>query len=446
MLDSFVNHSDIIAANRLDAEYFQPKFLDLREKLKSGKYRKLHELCEFIRTGPAGSVLPASKYTSSGIKVYRPSNLNGWTCDNSNIVYVSEEYCSKQNLKLYSNGDILVTRIGDIKFAIIQETKLFAISPNLFVIRTKKDLLDPYFLLVFLNTWFGADQILRGQKIVSLASVDIGQVANMLVPLIPVDAQIKIGKLVKNGLKKLRQAKEIHSQTESALVQIIGHQKSSKDQSSNIINFSELLKVRRADAEYFLAQKFIGQESIKWMQIGEISRVMRGIEPGRKAYQKNGKLFMRVSNIDKYGLLEKSQKYISEVLYKKLYKKYQPQISEILLVKDGKPGVAFVVKKSIKGIISDGIVRLQLNTLFAPEYVSLCINSPICQQQILADIDGSLVPHWKVEQIKNLKIPIVSANIQAGLVRVMKKSGILFQKAEENLLLAKYQIILFMPK
>jgi restriction endonuclease S subunit len=438
MINTTVKKSDIRIANRLDAEYFDPKFFRLQKKLKKKSYKKLHELCEFIRTGPAGSALPASSYVPSGIKVYRPSNINGWNCDNASIIRISKKYCQEKNIQLYSTGDVVVTRIGDIKFGIIEENNntQVAISPNMLALRSKKKFLDPYFLLAFLNTNAGFEQIHQGTKIVSLASRGISQIANILVPSMSSKDQTRIGDLVRTGLHKQRQAKLLYSQTENIFLQTIGFKDVERNKLFTIKNISELRKSRRADAEYFL-QKNKLQKLMKTIQIEKIARVLRGKGLNRKAYQEIGKLFLRVSNISKYGLLEKSQKYISIDLYEKLQKKYQPRVGEILLVKDGKPGVAYVVEKLIEGIISEGIVRLKLNTSLAAEYISLCINSPFCEEQILRDRDGTLVPHWKVEQIKKLQIPLVQLNEQLEYIKKVKKSNQLFEEGNNNLQHAK---------
>jgi len=44
----------------------------------------------------------------------------------------------------------------------------------------------------------------------------------------------------------------------------------------------------------------------------------KGIEPGSEEYQDEGKLFIRVSSLSKYGIEERDQKYLSEELYQKL--------------------------------------------------------------------------------------------------------------------------------
>lgn len=458
MQNSILNHSDILSANRLDAEYFQPKFLEPFKKIQEGKYKKLHELCEFVRVGPAGSALPASVYTSSGIKIIRPSNLNGWNCNDEDPVFISGEYGKKNNLNIYQNGDILIGRIGDIKFGIVSEkgNAPVTISPNIIAVRSGKELLDPYFLLAFFHTKFGLPQIRRGEKIAALSSLGIKQVANVLVPALPLKEQIKIGNAVKRGLKKIQLAKILYVQAEKILAQTIGLDKTEENRSSMVINHEKLRNARRADAEYFLAQKYTIREPIKTIQIDEIAEIFRGIEPGSKAYQKSGKLFLRVSNISKYGLLDKSQKYVNNGLYEKLQKKYQPRAGEILLVKDGKPGVAFALAEPIEGLISEGIVRLQIKChaefipigsgrdqndtkTISPEYISLCINSPICRSQIQSHTDGSLVPHWKIEQIKKLRIPVSSLKVRKTTASYIKKSAKFFRESKNDFDLATKQ-------
>ena len=435
MQNSIIDRSDISKASRLDAEYFQQKFLKLQKNLDKKKYKRLHELCEFVRVGPAGSALSASKYITSGITVFRPVDLNGWSCDNIKAVVISEEYCREKHLQLYRSGDILITRIGDIKFGIIQENNNspVTISPNLIALRVRKELLDPYFLLAFLNTKFGLPQIQRGKKLASLSSVGIKQIGNILIPGLPLKEQKKIGDITRRGLGKMQLAKILYSKAENMLLEEIGSPIMEEGRSSIVINHARMRLAQRSDAEYFLSQKYTAHKAIKRVQIGEIAQIIRGIEPGSKAYQKSGKLFLRVSNISKYGLLEKSQKYISINLYEKLQKKYRPRIGEILLVKDGKPGVAFALGEPIDGIISDGIVRLKLNASLTPEYISLCINSPFCQSRISIDRDGSLVPHWKIDQIKKLQIPVVSPAERKNIINNVKKSNTLFREGKRGL-------------
>jgi hypothetical protein len=260
-------------------------------------------------------------------------------------------------------------------------------------------------------------------------------------PLVSLARQREVVDLVKSALEKEREAKRLYSEAEGLLLKELtsSYLLPMTNNISDNIYLSHLIHARRADAEYFFNQKLTYQDTIKTVRLGEVATVLRGIDTGRKAYRESGKLLLRVSNITSYGLLRKSQKYIDEALYIKLRTKYQPQIGEVLVVKDGKPGVACVVTKPITGIISEGIVRLRINSLMeiSPEYLCVCLNSGFCKEQIKADVDGSMVPHWKVERIKWLRIPVVESGAQREITRLMKKAEVFFQESEVDLFTSK---------
>jgi restriction endonuclease S subunit len=402
-----------------------------------------------IPTNPSQNE-PLLSFREEGLSFYkicRPSNLNGWTCDNGSFVYVYKNFCEEKNIKLFKKGDILISRIGDVKTGIIEGKKEMAISPNLIALRVDKQLFDPYYLLAFLNTEAGGGQIRQGQKSASIASVAVRYITNLKAPIAPLDEQRKIGNMVRKGLADQRRARKIYSQAEDLLnkeiclnqVDLISKEKEQTEIVFN--NIVDLKAAKRADAEYFIEKKRVIKNKIKTVEIKKIGTLLRGVDPGREEYKKGGNLFLRVSNITKYGLLNKSQKFIEAELFIKLSKKFQPQVGEILLVKDGKPGTACMVNKPIEGIISDGIARIKIkkynNNGVLPEYLCICINSEFCQEQIRADIDGTLVPHWKAARIGELLIPIAGKNIQKEIAGLMKKSNFFFQKSENKLELAR---------
>ena len=178
---------------------------------------------------------------------------------------------------------------------------------------------------------------------------------------------------------------------------------------------------------------------IKTAKLGNLAEMTKGVEPGAEAYQDEGKLFIRVSSISKDGILDKDQKYLSEDLYNEYKKDYQPQVGEILLTKDASPGVACLVREPIEGIVSSGVVRLNLKEKINPEYLTFVLNSLVGRMQAERDAGGSVIAHWKPEQIRNVIIPVLPKSTQqkiAGLVRqshqARRKSKILLEQAKRT--------------
>ena len=127
-------------------------------------------------------------------------------------------------------------------------------------------------------------------------------------------------------------------------------------------------------------------------------------------------------------------------MYEKLKKDYQPKLGEILLTKDASPGVAYVVKESIEGIVSGGVLRVKIKEDIEPEYLALVINSIVGQLQVERDAGGSIIMHWKPDQVKEMQIPILSKPIQQKIAELVRKSHEARKKAKELLEEAKHKV------
>ena len=168
--------------------------------------------------------------------------------------------------------------------------------------------------------------------------------------------------------------------------------------------------------------------------------IKKGFEPGSEEYYEEGKLFIRVSSLSKQGITDKDQKYLSDKLYLELKKDFEPKTGEILLTKDATPGIAYVLKEPLEGIVSGGVLCLKIKEDIDAEYLALCINSIVGQTQAERDAGGSIIAHWKPEQIKNILIPILPKSIQQKIADLVRKSHEARKKAKELLEQAKQKV------
>ena len=127
-------------------------------------------------------------------------------------------------------------------------------------------------------------------------------------------------------------------------------------------------------------------------------------------------------------------------MYKKLKEEYQPQVGEILLTKDATPGIAYVIKEAVEGIISGGILRLKLKEKIESEYLALVISSLVGQLQAERDAGGSIIKHWKPEEIKNVAIPILPKPTQQKIADLVRQFHEARKKAKDLLEQAKQKV------
>ncbi|MGC9061144.1 MAG: restriction endonuclease subunit S, partial [Thermoplasmata archaeon] len=122
-------------------------------------------------------------------------------------------------------------------------------------------------------------------------------------------------------------------------------------------------------------------------------------------------------------------------------------LGDFLLTKDATSGIAYVVKEQIEGIISSGILKLQINeSEINKEYLALCINSLIGKMQVERDGGGSVILHWKPEQVKRLKIPILPLSTQQKIASLVQQSHEARKKAKELLEIAKKAVEIAIEK
>jgi restriction endonuclease S subunit len=435
---SIIQKSQLEGALRLDAEYYQPEYLELDKKILGfGKYYNFGELIEVFNAG-----INWPQISKDNIKFLRTQHIRDILIrDEEDLTFCNGKPPEKLLLK---EGDLLFTRVGGVSdnSVVSKAYEGHFYSDNVLRIRIKN--LNPYFVSVFFNSKYGKTQLERVMKGIAQPLISRGNFERIKIINPLIDSQKEIEKLVKKSYQLRDSSISFYSQAEDLLLGELGMKDFEiKDDLSYIINLSEVKSIHRSDAEYFQPkyEKLISKiKKQKPKLLGNLVSIKKGIEIGSEQYQEEGKLFVRVSNLSRQGLIEKDQKYLSEELYQKLKKDFEPKIGEILLTKDATPGIAYVLKEAVEGIIAGGILRLKLNSDIEPEYLTLVINSIVGQMQVERDTGGSVIVHWRPDQIKSCLIPILPKSTQQKIADSVQKSHETRQKAKELLEQAKQKV------
>lgn len=300
------------------------------------------------------------------------------------------------------------------------------------------------YLEAFLRGRFGRKQLWQESRQTEQVNLNCREVENILVPVFQNNFQELIDGLVKNARFSKLESLQFYKSAEDLLLEELGLKDFQvKDDLSFIVNFSDVKIANRIDAEYFQPKYENIESRIKnneYRKLGDLVSLQKGFEPGSEAYKEEGKLFIRVSSLSKLGIEEVDQKYLSEDLYQKLKTDYEPKVGELLLTKDATPGIAYAIKEPIERIISSGILRLKLKENIEPEYLALCINSILGEMQVERDAGGSIIAHWRPEQVKTLLIPILPKQTQEEIAELVRKSHEARKKSKELLEQAKREV------
>ena len=433
-----IRKSQLEGAHRLDAEYYQPEYSDIRKDLQLAP--TLESLFTGMIRDPMGY---GFNYEPLGIPYYRIDDLlDPFLSDNP--VSISNGIHQKLKRTQLHYGDLIMA----VRGATIGRLGLFInktqanISPNVIILRPKDKNWSKYFA-IFLSSRLGKTQIEWMLAGTGQPTITTDQIRKLRI-LTSKKLKEQIDVLYDDALDQFNKSQKLYAQAEDLLLEEIGLKDFRADEDLySIVNFSEIKSANRMDTEYF-QPKYESIMSLirtnKGIALGELVTIKKGIEPGSEAYQEQGKLFIRVSSLSKDGMSGKDEKYLKDELYQKLKKDYQPKVGEILLTKDATPGIAYAVKEPIVGIIAGGVLRLTLKEGIEPEYLALVINSFVGQAQVERDAGGSVIAHWKPDQVKELQIPILSRSVQEKIAELARQSHESRKKAKELLESAKQKV------
>ncbi len=444
---SIIQKSQLEGAHRLDAEYYQPEYLELEKKLNSVKTKTIEGISKSIVSFGAYSLTSHIEWEESGVPYVNVGDIHDGYIDTSNIKHISEKVDGILKKSRVYNGQVLLTMAGTIGNAAVAHNLSGHMNANQAIAKITLAEISPYYLAAFLNSNYGLLQTRR--EIVSSvqANIFLGPIKKLRVPIFSKEIIEEIESKYRDFLSTLERAQSLYFQAENLLLEeleLSSFAKATEDkQNFSVVMLSEIKAAGRMDAEYFQPkyQKILSLiRANGGIALGELATIKKGIEPGSEAYQEEGKLFIRVSSISKDGITDKDQKYLNDALHQKLKKDYEPKVGEVLLTKDATPGIAYAMKEPIEGIIAGGVLRLKLKENIEPEYLALVINSLVGQLQAERDAGGSIIAHWKPEQIKNLLVPILSKLTQQKIAELVRHSHEARIRAKELLEEAKHRV------
>jgi len=342
---------------------------------------------------------------------------------------------------------VIITTVGTIgNVAVVDEDVIPSnCDRHVGIIRIQNtDKLSPYYISTFLNSKYGRFQSMRESAGNVQLNLYIKNIGNIYIPRFFNDEK-KIAPLTKKAYEQRKLSQSLYTQAQQLLEYELGLDKLEfKKPVGYEASFSEVVNNNRADADYYQTKfRFLKKHirNINTKPLSQIANFTKGIEVGSSAYTDEGKLFLRVSNVKETGIeTGSSDKYINNNLFSSL-QIFQPEINELLLTKDGTPGICYVVDEIIDGIISGGIVKVKIiNTSIPSEYLALVINSKICRMQVERVCSGALIVHWKPGDISKLQIPILSDGMMKKLSKLVAKSKQAKRESQQLLNQAKTRV------
>jgi len=304
------------------------------------------------------------------------------------------------------------------------------------VLRT--DELEPAYLFAFCKTDYFIKCLVRANKATMYPAVSVRDVLDTPIFTGSREFRALVSGCVVNALELQYDARDAYSAAETILLADLQFDEwQPRRQNWSVRQYSETLAAGRMDAEYF-HPKYDGIiDAIKncaggYDTLGNLVTMRKCIEVGSGEYLDEGVPFVRVSNLSPFEITY--EKYLSESLYARI-RQHQPRQGEILFSKDATPGIAhYLAVPPPRMIPSGGILRLRrASDRVNDEYLALVLNAFPTQQQVQRDGGGSIILHWRPDQVAATLIPILPPDRQDAIQRRVAEATALRQRSRRLL-------------
>lgn len=205
---------------RIDAEFFQRKSLEADSLLTKQLTHRLADVTSKIDVGFVGSM--TAHYRDEGVSLLQTKNIAPFFVDDADTVWITEAFHSALHKSQIKFKDILIARSGSFgKAAIYLQTKAIN-SSDIIIIKADEKKINPYFLTAFLNSSWGADQMIRFASGGVQGHVNLTILEELKVPSLDDQFQTRIETSIWKAHELLEKGKSVYLSAENHLKDFLG--------------------------------------------------------------------------------------------------------------------------------------------------------------------------------------------------------------------------------
>ena len=441
MREVYVNNP----ARRIDAEFFNKTSIAIDEMLRNMPHFFLNG--ENVVSGPFGSTLKSSAYLENGeIPFIRTQNIATGYINYSDAVFISsEDNCLIKNSELIKN-DIVLSKVGNIGFfaKVSDEFPCCNISENIIGIKTRiYNAVTSHYIVTYLNCKFANNLVLRRQSGNVQPKLNVDDVTYIPIPIFSDSFYSQISNIVLRSDSMRKQSISTYVNAEKILIASLGLENFMPTKTNTSVKTfsSSFGTTGRLDAEYYqpkydelfvvLNKTAECHQAEKIVKLADVVSIRKSVEPGSDAYTESGIPFLRVADITKFDV-QKPKIFLDRQVFDR--DELKPKKDTILFSKDGSVGIAYKVMNDMDAVTSGALLHLKvINPEIDPDYLTLLLNSFIVKMQADRDVGGSIINHWRIDEIKEIKIPLLPKVTQEKIAAQVQTAFALREKSKQLL-------------
>jgi len=431
---STIQKSQLEGALRLDAEYYQPEYLEISEKLKTAQ--RVADLTSDIRYG----LYVEPEYKTEGVDFIRALNLLNFWIDGE-ILKIDENKVPK-SYRLRTADSLIVRSGANTGSVALVDSRFNNATFGSYTIRLRFNKINPFFAAVFLNTRYGVLQTQRLQTGMAQPNLNIPNIKEIRIPLVSEEKQKEIEKLCGRIEEEREKSENLYSQAENLLLEELGLKDFKvEDALSYIVNLSEVKFTHRADAEYFQPKykkviEKIKSQKLKLLDVAE--NVPAKFDPQREP----DKIFryVELANINtSVGVIDGFSEFLGKEAPSRARRTLKAGDVIVSSVEGSLEKVALVDKEQEGYLASTGFFQFRSKRIL-PEVSLVLAKSIVLQSQLKREVTGTILTAVPEEALNRIIVPILPKFTQQKIAELVQKSHEARLKAKQLLEQAKNKV------
>ena len=413
------------AGFRIDAEYWHPDFIQ-NAALVSPERR----IRDFVAPH-----IPNIKSTPIGrdFAYLEIANIATELCTyETKPVLQGEEPSRAQHI--LEPGDVAVSTVRPNRNAVafIVEEGLIG-SSGLAVLRAEG--IAPEYLFAFCKTNYFVKCLVRACKATMYPAVTVDDVQDtpLFVPSPPFETLI--AELVKDALLSIDIAKEVYSQAETQLLSEVGLiEWRPEHRLTFIVNYSEMKKAGRMDAEYFQPKYGELVDAIKgypggWDTLGNLANLnaQNYLPESGREYQ-----YIELANIGRSGEVTDCMQEQGQDLPSRARRRVATGDVIVSSVEGSLESVALIDSEYDQALCSTGFHVVNSSKLNS-ETLLVLLKSPVGQLQLKRGCSGTILSAINRDEFSKITLPLITSEAQAQIREQVAESAYLRRQSRRLL-------------
>jgi type I restriction enzyme M protein len=254
-----VNNAELAEFWRFDPEFWQSLYLDNLTAIRSTRDAGLNvaHLKKLVLTVTGSAFYPSfvGYYSDKGLPFLRVADLGELFLKSENMVRIESAVIQTHHqVSTIEPGDLVVAKGGSIGgvCVITDDFGETAVCRDVIAVRTDRNLLDPYYLAVFLNTRFGKLQLERNKSQQVQAHLTFPAVQRMEVAYPGPEEQIRVREIAIAAYEAAVKSKKSYSKAQQLLETELGLDKLTFQKPVGYVaRLSDIELSRRLDPEHY---------------------------------------------------------------------------------------------------------------------------------------------------------------------------------------------------